>query len=111
MGFYTSSCRVFLARVFDLLSSVFVCFLIIFKNLLCGGRRWEAFFGMGDGDDMSHSDSSSSSETSADKMSMRSANAKPAGGGDGDDPKTEARSNKKVSCLKPKRPVVMPSDG
>lgn len=52
------------------------------------------------------SDSESSSVMSAE---MRSGNAKP---GDGDDDaKAEARCNKKVSSLKPKRPVVMPSDG
>lgn len=76
------------------------------------GRRWEAFFGIDDGDDFSDS----SSVTSADKMSLRSGRAKPGDGGAGgggalDDPKAEARSNKKVSCLKPKRPVVMSADG
>ena len=61
--------------------------------------RWEAFFGIDDGDM-----SDSSSMTSDD---MTSAKGK---AGD-DDAKAEARSNKKVSCLKPKRPVVMPADG
>lgn len=70
---------------------------------MVGARRWEAFFGIDDGDDMSDSD-----ESSMTSDNMRPAKGKP---GDDDDAKAEARSNKKVSCLKPKRPVVMPADG
>lgn len=66
-------------------------------------RRWEAFFGnaMGDGDDFSDSTSMS------DRMSLRSTRRGDGHGGADD----AQRTNKKVSSLKPKRPVVMPSDG
>ncbi len=56
---------------------------------------------MGDEDDFSDSTSMS------DRMSLRST-WRGDGDGGGDDAK---RMNKKVSSLKPKRPVVMPSDG
>ncbi|CAM9344846.1 unnamed protein product, partial [Hapterophycus canaliculatus] len=75
-----------------------------------GSDRWEAFFGdaMDAADDVSDSASMFSAEEG---MSLRS--AKP-GGGAAAAAAAEAaaqRSDKKVASLRPKRPVVMPSDG
>lgn len=61
---------------------------------------------------MHDGDMSDSSSMTSDEMSLRSGKPKPEDEDDDEDAaKAEARSNKKVSCLKPKRPVVMPSDG